>query len=131
MSVNNVYNFDAHPWPKNTILIAGDSMINVINEKRNSTNFKSVKVRRFSGVTIDDMNFNFIPLLRKKLAALVLHVSTNNLSNETSFQIYNKLVNLVHFIKENNPNCLVILSSPIDRLDDGKAAVTIKRLNSL
>ena len=55
MSVNNVYNFDAHPWPKNTILIAGDSMINVINEKRNSTNFKSVKVRRFSGATIDDI----------------------------------------------------------------------------
>ena len=58
-------------------------------------------------------------------------MSTNNSSNETSFQIYDKLVNLVHFIKENNPNCLVILSSPIDRLDDGKAAVTIKRLNSL
>ena len=55
MSVNNAYNFDAHPWPKNTILIAGDSMINVINEKRNSTNFKSVKVRRFSGATIDDI----------------------------------------------------------------------------
>ena len=55
LSVNNIYNFDAHPWPKNTILIAGDSMINVINEKRNSTNFKSVKVRRFSGATIDDI----------------------------------------------------------------------------
>ena len=55
MSVNNVYNFAAHPWPKNTILIAGDSMINVINEKRISTNFKSVKVRYFSGPTIDDM----------------------------------------------------------------------------
>ena len=71
MSVNNVYNFDAHPWPKNTILIAGDSMINGINEKRISTNFKSVKVRCFSGVAIDDMYCNIIPLLRKKSAALV------------------------------------------------------------
>ena len=34
MLINNVYNFDAHPWPKNTILIVGDSMINGINEKR-------------------------------------------------------------------------------------------------
>ena len=34
LSVNNVYNSDANPWPKNTILIAGDSMINGINEKR-------------------------------------------------------------------------------------------------
>ena len=123
ISVNNVFNFDAHPWPKNTILIAGDSMINGINEKRISTNFKSVKVRCLSGVTIDDMYFNLIPLLRKKPAALVLHVGTNNSSNETSFQIYDKLV---HFVKENNPN-----SSPIDRLDDGKAVFTIKRLNSL
>ena len=76
MSVNNAYNFDAHPWPKNTILIAGDSMINGINEKRISTNFKSVKVRCFSGATIDDMYFNLIPLLRKKPAALVLHEGT-------------------------------------------------------
>ena len=85
MSVNNVYNVDAHPWPNNTILIAGDSMINGINEKRISTSFKSVKVRCFSGAAIDDMYFNLIPLLMKKPAALVLHVGTNNSSNETSF----------------------------------------------
>ena len=129
--VNNVYNFDAHSWPKNTILIAGDSVINGINEKRVSTNFKSVKVRCFSGPTIDDIYFNLIPLLRRKTAALVLHLGNNNSSNEASFQIYDNLLNLVHFIKENNPNCHVVLSSPIDRLDNGKAALTIKRLNSL
>ena len=106
-------------------------MINGINEKRFSTNFKSVQVRCFSGATIDDIQFNLIPSLRKKSAALVLHIGTNNSPNETSYQIYNKLLNLLHFIKENNPNCHVLLSSPIDRLDDGKAALTIKRLNCL
>ena len=106
-------------------------MINCINEKRFSTNFKSVKVRCFSGATIDDMQFNLILSLRKKQAALVLHIGTSNSPNETSYQIYNKLLNLLHFIKENNPNCHVLLSSPIDRLDDGKAALTIKRLNCL
>ena len=75
------------------------------------------------------MYFNLIPLLRKKPAALILHVGTTNSSNETSFQIYDNLLN--PFVKENNPNCLVVLSSPIDRLDDGKVALTIKRLNSL
>ena len=49
-----IYNSDAHPWPKNTILIAGGSMINGINEKRISTNFKSVKVKFFSGAMIED-----------------------------------------------------------------------------
>ena len=34
-------------------------------------------------------------------------------------------------LKKNNPNCHAALSSPIDRLDDGKAALTIKSLNSL
>ena len=56
---------------------------------------------------------------------------TNNLSNETSFQIYDKLLNLVNLIKENNPNCHIALSSQIDRPDDGKTALTIKRLNNL
>ena len=95
MSVKNVFNFDAHSWPKNTILIAGDSMINSINVKRFSTHFKSVKARFFSSTTIDNMGFNPISFLRKKPAVLVLHVATNNSTNETWFQIYNKLLDLV------------------------------------
>ena len=34
-------------------------------------------------------------------------------------------------MKESNPNCHVVLSSPIDILDDEKATLTIKRLNRL
>ena len=45
MSVNNIYNFNAHPWSTNTILIAGVSITNGIDGKRISTNFKSVKVK--------------------------------------------------------------------------------------
>ena len=106
-------------------------MINGIKEKRIFTNIKSVKVRCFRGATIDDMHFNLITLLRKKTATFVLHVGTNNSSNGTSFQVYDKLLNLVRFIKENNPDCHVVLPSPIRTLDDGKAALTIKKVNSL
>ena len=81
MTVNNVYNFDAYPWPKNTILKAENSIINGINEKSISTNFKSAQVRYYRGATIDEMYFNLIPLLRKKPAALVLHVGNDNSSN--------------------------------------------------
>ena len=91
----NIYNCDAHHWSKNMILGVEDSMVSGINEKCFSTNFKSVKVRWFSGPTIDDMRFNLIPLLKIKPAALVLHVGTNHSPNEASFQIYNKLLNLV------------------------------------
>ena len=47
-----------------------------------------------------------------------------------AFQIYNKLLNLVHFVKENNLNCHVVLSLPIGRLDNGKVAFNTKRLSS-
>ena len=66
MSVKNVYNFDAHSWPKNTILIARDFMINGTNVNRFSTHFKLVKVRFFSSATINNIYFNCISLLRKK-----------------------------------------------------------------
>ena len=42
MSVNNVHNYAAIPWPKNTILIiVGGSMINVTNEKQALNRLKS------------------------------------------------------------------------------------------
>ena len=41
MSVNNVYNYAAGPWPKNTILIVGGSMINGTNEKQALNRLKS------------------------------------------------------------------------------------------
>ena len=44
MSVNNIYNSEARLWPKNTILIAGDSMINDINQKRFCVNFETLKI---------------------------------------------------------------------------------------
>ena len=118
MSVKNVYNCDAYPWPKNTILMAGHSMINGINQKHFSVNFKSVKVRCFNNATIYDTHFNFIPLLTKKPAALVLNVGTNNTPIETSFQIYNKVLNLVLFTIEDNPDCHFVLSSPIQILEE-------------
>ena len=102
-----------------------------MNEKHISKNFKSGKVRCFSGATIDDKYFNLISWLREKPATLVLHVGASNSSNETSFQIYDKQLNLVHVVKKNILNYHVVLFSPIDRVDDGKATLTIKRWNSL
>ena len=63
MSLNNVVQTD--PWPKNTILITEDSMINRINEKSFSTNLRSVEVRFFSETTMDGEHFNLTSLLSK------------------------------------------------------------------
>ena len=43
--IENVYDNEPTPWPVNTILIAGESMINGIDEKRLSNKNSNVKVR--------------------------------------------------------------------------------------
>ena len=58
-------------------------------------------------------------------------MGTNNSPNQILFQTYNKLQNRVLLIKEINPKCHFVLSFSINRFDDGKAALTTKRLNSL
>lgn len=87
MSVNNVYNCDAHSWPKNTILIAWESKINGTNKKRFS-NFKSIITRCFSGNTIDTMYFNLTPLL-VNLAPL-LRKRTSRFSFRYGYQQFGK-----------------------------------------
>ena len=49
-------------WPPNTILIAGDSMVNQMDEQRLSYSVnRSVKVRTFSGANINQMYYYITP----------------------------------------------------------------------
>lgn len=98
ISVNNMHNNDTNLCAENNVLTTWDSMIYGINRYHFSKNFKSVKVRHFSGVTRDDMYFDLIPLSRKKSVALVLQMGISNSPNETLFQIYNKILNLVFLV---------------------------------
>ena len=59
--INRAVN-DGHAWPPNTVLIAGDSILNCIEENRLKKNL-SVKVRSFPGSNIDDMYDYLKPLL--------------------------------------------------------------------
>ena len=52
-------------WRKNTVLIVGDSMISGIDQQRLSIKGGIVKVRLFSGATINDMYACINPLLTK------------------------------------------------------------------
>ena len=63
-------------WEDDTILIKGDSILNNIDEKGISTKIANVpvKVRPFSGATIDDMYSYIQPLLLKKPKTIILHI---------------------------------------------------------
>ena len=127
----NVYDNESAPWPVNTILTAGDSMINGIDEKRLSKKNSNVKVRYFNGALVEDMFYNLVPLLRKKPCALILHVGTNNTVSDSSTVILKKINSLISYIKINNPERRIIVSQPVRRTDNGKATLTLNNLNKI
>ena len=55
-----------HKWPSHTILVASDSMLQNLDERRLCKNNFNVKVRAFRGSTINDMYDYLKPLLRKE-----------------------------------------------------------------
>ena len=82
-----------HKWPKDTVLIIGDSMISEIDEKRLSSQ-QNVKMRSFPGASIVDM-YNYLKLLLKKVpGTAILHVGTHNCVNESSNKVLNKILSL-------------------------------------
>ena len=71
-------------YPLNSTVIAGDFIINGIREERLSGQNGVVKVRNFSGATIEDMQRNLLPILERNLCRMILHVGTNNAESCTS-----------------------------------------------
>ena len=73
---------DVHLWRKGTNLIAGDSILYGIDEKKICQN-GPIKIRVFSGATIEDLkNYNIRPLLRKQPSKVILYLGTNNASEK-------------------------------------------------
>ena len=120
----------AHPWPKGTILIAGDSIISGIAEKK-FTGPTKVKVRSFPGATIMDIRDHIKPLVRKKPAKIILHIATNDATDLNADQILEELLELKSYIEMNLPSCHVIISMPTMRCDNRKANKVIQDLNEL
>ena len=104
----------------------GDSMLGGIEESRLGP---KRKVCSFPGATIADMFQYIVPLLRKKPSRTVAHVGTNDASFSTAKEIADDLNKLQNHIHSYLPECLVIISSPINRLDDHKKAITIRNVN--
>ena len=108
-------------YPRNTIVIAGESIINGVFEDRLRRRNHVVKVRNFPGANVEDMRHNVIPLIRKKPSHLIIHAGTNDAKKFTSREILDQLLNLKKFVSEQVPDCKVIISTPTVRSDDGKA----------
>ena len=116
-------------WPPNTILIAGDSMINQMDEQRLSYSVnRSVKVRTFSGANINQMYYYITPLLKKEPKVIILHIGTNDAVTKTSDTILDDILKLKFHIESQLIGVEVVISCPINRIDNSKARLTIKHV---
>ena len=112
-----------------TCVIFGDSMVNGIDKKRLCKKHGNVKVFHFSGARIEDTNQYITPIVKKQPGYLILHVGTNDATNNTSKKIVDDLIILKSNISKQLPSCKIVLSKPIIRHDDGKGNLTIRNVN--
>ena len=116
------------PWPPNTTLIIGDSMLGGL--EKGSFNNHNTKVKSHGGSTVDDMYDYIAPLIKKKPANVILHVSTNDAPDKSARMIFQELSNLKVYIENELPKARVLISCPIFRTDNEKANRTLQELDS-
>ena len=116
-------------WPKNTVLITGDSILNNIEESSLRKKF-NVRVRSFPGADVRDMYDYLQPLLRKEPKYIILHVGSNDAPYKSSDEIVDDILKLKAYIESTLSNVKDYLSSPIPRYDDANAGLTIHHLRS-
>ena len=85
-------------YHRNTIVIAGDSIINGVFEDRLRRKNHAVKVRNFPGANMEDMRHNLIPFIRKKPSHLIIHAGTNDTKKFISREILDQLLNLKNLL---------------------------------
>lgn len=112
------------------VLMIGDSMLNGINEIPLSSEKVCTKIKYFSGARIKDITKRLRELLIQKPDIVILHVGTNDAPHMVSNEIVDGLLTLKHKVEEILPTSQVVISSLITRIDNGKANLTIRKVNS-
>ena len=118
---------DQDIYPPGTCVIMGDSILNGLIEE-NLSKQHNVRIRKYPGAIVDDLNYHVHPILRKKPKHIIIHIGTNDATRSTSREILDKLLKLKTLIKETLPETEVTFSTPTIRSDNGKAALTERNL---
>ena len=120
---------EIHPWPPNTTLITGSSILSGIEENRLGK--YNVKIRAFPGACVDDMYDYLLPLLKKKPTYMILHIGSNDSHRKTADEIATEIKNLKLFIEDMLPTVKIFLSCPVLRTDNLQANVTLRKLDKI
>ena len=106
----------------------GDSILNSIVEETLCGQGRVVKVKRFPGSTVHDLIHHVIPIKLKKPTNLIMHIGTNDPPYPTSTEYQDNLLKLKSLVNEKLLQCKVWLPTPILRVDNGKATLTVSQL---
>ena len=117
-------------WPNNTPLIVGDSIINGVLEEGLCGAGRNVKVRKFPGAAVDNLNHHIIPLLQKKPSHIMVHAETNDAYHSMSREILRKFLNFKSLIQKKLPDCKVYILTPTLPSNNGKATLTVNQLTN-
>ena len=80
-------------------------MVNGINEKGISKNNNRVKVKHYSGATIDDVYKKLKYITSHRPDVVILHLRTNDAPNKTSNAIVDNILSLKHAVEKALPYC--------------------------
>ena len=83
----------AHEWRNDVVLVTGDSMIGGLESSKMRA-AGEVKVRPHPGGNVRDMYDHLEPHLSKKPSTLVLHIGTNNTTDQSSNEILEEIKQL-------------------------------------
>ena len=85
-------------------------------------------VRNFPGANVKNMQHNLRPMIRKKPSHLIIHAGANDAKKFTSREISDQFLDLKKFVREQVPDCRVIILTPAVR--SGKAGITVSQLTN-
>ena len=96
------------------VVVTCDSMVNGVNDKGLSKSY-NVKVKNCPGATSEDILDKIDDLLKVKPDCLLVHVGTNDLTNNVN--LLNSVKKMVKKVKNSSPNTKLVFSSVILRKD--------------
>ena len=111
---SNNKNSNDEKQEKKKIVVTGDSILNGVNEKGLSKSH-NVKVKNYPGATSEDILDKIDDLLKVKPDCLLVHVGTNDLTNNVN--LLNSVKKMVNKVKNSSPNTKLVFSSVILRKD--------------
>ena len=118
---------DQNIYTPGTCVIMGDSILNGLIAE-NLSKQHNVRIRKYPGATVDDLDYHVHSILRKKSRHIIVHIGTNNATHSTSREILDKLLKPKTLIKKTLPETEVTFSTPTIRSDNGKAIITVRNL---